>query len=301
MRIAPLARVIALVPVLFLGCGGGQKAATTTDPAVKPTPVGAEKTAPAGTPLLWEAKGPEGSIWLYGTIHTGGADLVPKAAWDALGQAETFVMELDLATLDQATVLKRAMLPAGQTLDTMISKEAWQKLVAALAPIGMTEDVLKRFKPWFAAMAVLQTLMPGGEATDQALLRQAKDKGLVLEYLETADEQLGAAEKALDAKALESLVVDLDGARQGMTELVDAYKRGDVDAIIKLTTDPSQMTPEAAEVMLYQRNRNWLPKLETYLKKGKVFVAVGAGHLPGPGGVLELLEKKGYTITRVAP
>jgi hypothetical protein len=299
-------KLSVLVPVLLVACAGGEKAARSGAAPGAPaaptgaTPVGAEQVAPTGQPLLWQVSSADGQqqIWLYGTIHTGGGDLVPKAAWDALDGSTMFVMETDLDSIDQQAFIKRGFLPAGDSLDKHLSATAWTTLVHAVAPQGVDEATLKHFKPWLAEFLVINAMVPKGEATDHALKRAAKEKGLALEYLETWQEQVDAVEKALDDKSLEQTLADLDGGKTVLGELVTAYKQGDVDAIVKLTTDPTQMTPEAADVMLYQRNKNWEPKLEAYLARGKVFVAVGAGHLPGPGGVLELLAKKGYKVER---
>jgi uncharacterized protein YbaP (TraB family) len=67
-----------------------------------------------------------------------------------------------------------------------------------------------------------------------------------------------------------------------------------------MSTGPYQMTPRQYELMLLGRNRNWIPKLEGYLATGGYFVAVGAGHLPGAGGLLELLSARGYVVERSA-
>jgi hypothetical protein len=289
---------LALVPLLLLACGGG--AAKTAKGTSSPPAIGAEAKPTLGVPLLWEAKGEKGTFYLYGTIHTGGADLVPPAAWQALERSTIFVMEMDTESLDPSALAKRGIRSDDKTLQSELSPAAWKTLVAALAPMGIAEEILQRFQPWFAAVLVLQTVMPGGEATDLALRRKAKARGITLVFLETADEQLDMMSKALDVASLELLLADLGAAKQSLVDLLAAYKRGDAAAIERLSQDPT-MSPEAQEQMFFARNARWIPKLEAVAEKGPVFVAVGAGHLPGERGVIGLLEKAGYTVTRVAP
>ena len=257
----------------------------------------------AAEPLLWEVRTPDaaGHAWIYGTLHTGGATYVPQAAWDALAQSTTFVMETDIDHIDQNDVVARALLPDGQSLDKMMSPQSWTRLVAAFQG-KLSEAQLRRFKPWFVSVVLAQSFLPGGEATDQALKGRAIEQGATLTYLETWQEQLDALEAGTDVASLELMLADLAKARQELDQLVEAYRAGDVDAIVRITTDPaSGMSPAALDRLLYARNRSWVPKIEALVAGGGAFIAVGAGHIPGPGGLLELLAARGYKVARARP
>jgi uncharacterized protein YbaP (TraB family) len=279
----------------------------------KPAPRGADTgTAPAPTakagpeangPLLWEVtpKGGGATLYLYGTVHTGGKDLIPQVAFDKLATTKVFAMEADLESMGMMDLLKRATLPPDQSLDQLVGAADWPKVVEAAKSPMMGEDKLKRFKPWFVAMLLLQKLLDGPpEPVDSILRETAKEKGAEVVFLETISEQLDAIEAALDAKILVEMASDMPKQKQMLEELLAAYKKGDVAEIEKISLDPAQLGDKGLEVMLYQRNRNWIPKLEQLAAGGKpVFVAVGAGHLVGEQGVPALLRARGHTVTRV--
>ena len=190
------------------------------------------------------------------------------------------------------------MLPSDQSLEKLMSPEGWKRLVAAFRG-KMTADELRRFKPWFVSVVLAQSFLPGGVATDQALKARATEQGATLAYLETWQEQLDALEAGTDVTSLELMLDDLDKARAELDALVEAYRAGDVAAIVRITTDPaSGMSPAALDRLLYARNRAWVPRIEELVAGGGAFIAVGAGHIPGPGGLIELLAFRGYQVKR---
>jgi uncharacterized protein YbaP (TraB family) len=289
-RLRRLASVTCLVALAALAAN-----ACASAPAAAPAPTPSKPSLP----LLWRIEGPQGKAWIYGTLHTGGAAFVPGVAWAALAGSTTFVMETDIDHIDQNDLIARALLPDGQTLDQLMSPKAWKQLVEALRGT-LPEAQLKRFKPWFVSVVLAQSFLPGGEATDQALKRRATEQGAKLAFLETWQEQLDALEAGTDVASLELMLDDLDKARHELDDLIEAYRSGDTDAIVKLTTDPAAgMSEQARETLLYARNRNWVPKIEALVSEGGAFIAVGAGHIPGPGGVAELLTARGYKVTRI--
>jgi uncharacterized protein len=292
-----MAAMRRLPGVLLLVVWAAASACAARAPAPEPGPT----FAPSPAPLLWEVRAADGGhAFLYGTLHTGGAGFVPQAAWDALAACSVYVMETDIDHIDQADLLARSLLPAGQTLDQLMSPDGWKRLVAAFKG-KLPEEQLRRFKPWFVSVVLVQSFLPGGEATDQALKTRATQQGAELAYLETWQEQLDAIEAGSDVASLELMLVDLEATRTQLEELVRAYRSGDVEAIVRITVDPaSGMSAAALDRLLYARNRAWLPKIEALVAARGAFIAVGAGHIPGPGGLAELLAGKGYTVTRAA-
>jgi hypothetical protein len=82
--------------------------------------------------------------------------------------------------------------------------------------------------------------------------------------------------------------------------MVDAWSRGDPDAIEKSFADDPEFTPALRDLLIRQRDRNWAEALAKRLEKpGTVFVAVGAGHLVGPDSVQKMLAAKGLKVVRV--
>jgi uncharacterized protein len=288
-------RFAALVlPVLLLACGG-----PAAKPAASTTPAPIANATP-GQPLLWEAKGPKGTVWLYGTIHTGGEKLVPAAAWDALDKSKRFAMETDLDSIDQNELMMRGLLADGQSLDQLLKPEAWKTLVARVGHM-VPENILKKFKPWLAMLMVVQTMLPGGEAPDLVLRNKAKTLGLELAYLEPWTDQIDALEATTDAASLEQTLADLDTGKKVLDQMVEAYATGDIAALDRLVNDPTQWAnPQARDKLLTDRNRRWMPQIEAFSATSDTFIAVGAGHIIGKDGLIELLTADGFVVTRAA-
>jgi uncharacterized protein YbaP (TraB family) len=126
-------------------------------------------------------------------------------------------------------------------------------------------------------------------------LRQGKE----VVGLETMDEQLEAA------KSMKPMLSGLytprltKGILKGFLpeDMITYYRAGDLDKILLLTSEV--FSPEAYSVMIVQRNYKMAERAERYMKKGPTFIAVGAGHLPGPRGVIQLLRDRGFTVRAV--
>ena len=116
--------ITAIAAAALLACGGAERA----QPRPAPAP-----PAERG-PFLWEVPGAAGPSYLFGTIHVGfQADReLPGWVWDRLSSCDTFVMEMDLASVDALEVARMSMLPEGQSLEAMLGPEDWQRLVDAI-------------------------------------------------------------------------------------------------------------------------------------------------------------------------
>ncbi len=77
------------------------------------------------------------------------------------------------------------------------------------------------------------------------------------------------------------------------------YKSQNLDSLYILVQQDGGMIQEKEASFLGQRNKNWIPKIENNIKNGQVFIAVGAAHLPGENGVIQLLRNKGYKVTAI--
>jgi uncharacterized protein YbaP (TraB family) len=252
----------------------------------------------AASPLLWKIEKDGKTSYLYGTIHVGGANLVPAAVWEALDRSQTLVLETDLAAMDPAVLEKRIVLPPDESLERLLTPNAWQALVRALDG-RLPPELLDRCRPWYAAILVVQTFLPEGEAVDALLKARAEKRQLRLAYLESWEDQIDAIEKGTGIGDLELVLADVGKARSDMDELLEAYARGDAVALERLILSPSVLTPGAREHLFDARNRAWLPGIEAALAEGGAFLAVGAGHLVGPASVLWLLAQKGIVAERV--
>lgn len=268
---------------------------------------GSSTQSPEPRALLWKVSKPDGKhmAYLAGTFHMGVAiDKLPPVLWKALDECAILATEIDMRdpSIMRDAAMKHVSLPAGKTLDGLLGQATFDKLVASL---NVAPEQLKPVRPLFLAMQIQAAWLPQTEGTDahiHALATKAKKE---LAWLETPEEQmamfLGLGDQCW-ADQLKDLVNEGDKAKEQLHALHTAYHAGDADKMIAILHDPEseKKYPGMMKVMFDDRNAAWIPKIEAMLERGNTYVAVGTGHLLGPGSVVELLQKRGYAVDRVA-
>lgn len=249
-------------------------------------------------PLLWEVQGAGKPSYLLGTLHIGyDADRdLPQWIWDKLEQSDTFVMEVDLASLSPTEMARASQLPDGHSLEQLLGPDDWQLLRQS---VPLAASGLDRLQPWAAISLLLSNLYPTPVSLDQALARRARMAGKAMVYLE--DWRLQTEILAMTtAEELGQLLEPSSEARKRIERLIDAYRRGDFEAVGAIALDPAAIAANPAQHrrMFADRNRAWVDKLHTPLLQGGLFVAVGAGHYAGEDGLIELLRSRGHVVKR---
>jgi uncharacterized protein YbaP (TraB family) len=262
--------------------------------------------------ILWEVKGRHNTLYLLGSVHMLKAvdSALPPEALRAYAASKVLVMELDLngadtgaaALLESATEL--TTLPEGQTLAAAIGTQLYAQLLARARPLGLEPDVLEHFQPWFAALMVQQMELSksgfdaaAGVDEQFALMAQADHKPII--GLETVDQQLGLfAHLSLEQQRqfLRSTLQESDSAGSETEAVVRAWQRGDTLKLEQLLREGTQDSPELYRLLTTDRNRRWLPRITALLNgDDNCLVIVGALHLIGHDGVIELLQHQGYS------
>ena len=116
--------------------------------------------------------------------------------------------------------------------------------------------------------------------------------------LEKVEDQLGvfdAIPDSLEIRSIMNMVNDFESHKKEFSRMSSIYKTQDLDALYQLMAESPEMMG-SQELLLDRRNRNWVPVMESVMKNSSTFFAVGAGHLAGSQGVLELLSKQGYKV-----
>lgn len=292
--------------------GGAEPALAQAAPAPAPAP--AMALAPAAAPLkpaLWLVEDDDTKVYLFGTIHV----LEPGLLWfdgpvaSAFTGADSLVTEVaDVGGLDAAQALmQNALLPPGETLRDKLSPEDCTALEAALGKTGIPVAAIDRFKPWYAAVMLSSLpLLKAGYRLDQGvemqLAARAKAQGKGQDALETAAFQLGlfnALPEATQVGYLRQVVHDIDRVTAQIGSLIAEWGEGDAEGLAAaMNADKSD--PLLVEALLTRRNRAWAEWIQARLDKpGTVFLAVGAGHLAGPGSVQAMLTERGIKSERV--
>lgn len=262
--------------------------------------------------ILWEVKGRHNTMYLLGSVHmlkAADSALPPEALRD-YAASKLLVMELDLngagagaeALLESGEEL--TTLPEGQTLAAAVGPQLYAQLLARARPLGLEPDILEHFQPWFAALMVQQMELTksgfdaaAGVDEQFALMAQGDHKPII--GLETVDEQLGLfAHLSLEQQRqfLRSTLQESASAESETDAVVRAWQRGDTLKLEQLLREGTQDSPELYRLLTTERNRRWLPRITALLNgDDNCMVIVGALHLIGHDGVIELLQRQGYS------
>ncbi len=287
------------------------------------TPVCADPAAS----MLWEVSGAglgnKGvSIQLFGSLHVGKPEFypLPDLIEDTFRSADHLVFEIDptSATDPQTAMLmqERGMLPAGQTLQNVVSPEAYATLQQVLTSMGLPAAGVNNFKPWLVALMLtnLQVSALGYSALDglEMYFTTRKSPQSDILELESIDQQLAMLDSLNPDMFLGYSLEDLQEGAVELEKMVQAWRCADQDQLSAFMFDDfnnTQSLPlaeqaklkELHQLLFAERNVVMVNGIEQFIRNGKgaYFVVVGSGHLLGQGSVVELLRARGYEVTSV--
>ena len=243
--------------------------------------------------------------YLFGTIHTMPKEdfEMPKKVMDALKSSEMIAMEIDMnmSISEQIELAKMTLLPNGETLKNYMSASAYIKLKSycmdTLAWKESKFDKYAHMKPFFFSSVVLQEKIGKQKSFEMEFQKLAKKYDKPLMGLETVMYQM----ETIDRISIKDQIQFMDDF-SNMSEfdlLFKLYEQEDINGLYKMISSETDMLPEFNHWFLDVRNANWIPVIEKQIRQQTTFIAVGAGHLGGTNGVLELLKKQGYSVTGI--
>jgi uncharacterized protein YbaP (TraB family) len=260
--------------------------------------------------LLWKLEHNDSAAsYLFGTMHSDDPSVVslPAAVQTAFDQAQAVTLEI---VLDEETLLSMAtalLLDEGQTLQSIVGPGLYKRAVRVMETQGVPEMLLSRMKPWAVAVTLMTPPSDNGRVLDLELYQQAVRQGKPVHGLETVDEQLGLFDSLSQQDQIALLEDTLDHLQdidKMLLQLREAYLQRDLDRLVALNqvsmkdSDP-RLVETINRMVVLERNHRMADRLEPHLRQGGQFIAVGALHLPGEEGLLNLLKQRGYAVTRV--
>lgn len=267
--------------------------------------------APADTThtLLWKISGNGLSqpSYVFGTMHIiCKADYnMPDSAKNAAERARQFVFEIDL---DDFSVMQQMMAGKNMTNNTRLADLMQPKQYDSLArflkdSLDMDITAYNRTKPLMLGGVMMQHILGcETESYDLNFLVMAMKSSKTINGLETVKEQAGFMDSIPYKKQAEMLLQamrDFSKSKKDLQDLVKLYKSQDVAALQQGFAEDAGGLADFQPLLLSDRNKRWIPQLEKYMKTAPAFIAVGAGHLGGKEGVLQLLRDKGYVVQPV--
>lgn len=260
--------------------------------------------------LLWEITSPDGAVsHLYGTYHLLGSNFLEERpdVIAAFESSNTVVVE---TVIDSSKLMELAPLSfmPGKSLKAMTDSADYAMLKEKLEPImEMDLMMLDMVKPMVLsttyATSLATELTPdslhyGGLPLDMYFAKEGEITGKTVLPLESLKEQM---EILMNSQTVEEQLADLievlkeDMSEATTTGIIQAYHKDDLIALSE-AAELAGIESGDMEVLVDDRNKAWVPKLEEGLNQGGLFIAVGALHLPGANGLIALLEAKGYTL-----
>lgn len=253
--------------------------------------------------------------YIWGTYHLlpkRYLDLEKKKVTQALKKCKGVVVEM---VMDSKSGIKLSpyLFAKDSSLDVIFSKAEYESLSQLFnSETGLSLSSFNKMKPFVVhatllksskAKSIFDAKKYGNSAMDLDFVNYAQTNSLTVTALETIEEQatlLYSGSIANQKKMLLAIIRDFNNVKLMQDSLYFSYKREDVNAIERLFNDSTIGNYEMdLDALLKNRNLNWMKKLPELFSKKAQFVAVGAGHLVGKDGLLELLKKSGYKVEPV--
>lgn len=290
----PRALLALIASALLASCGGG-----------------IERDA---VPAVWMVRDSDTVIYIAGTIHMlpEGLDWRNGPIVDAIAQSGELVTELSPAELAEAQRIAPAYFygiksePPTQRFVPELQAE-YRRIAASNLPRQFDRD---RLDDWALALLMAQTVavqaaLDGDNGMDNALIDEFSAAGRPLSGIERAAEQFAQFD-AIPASEQRTMLnrlmreIAAGRAKDRLLETVDAWARGDVEALAATVARDAALAPAAHRLLLTDRNRRWADWTQRRMQRpGTLLLAVGAGHLAGPDSLLAMLDARGITPQRL--
>ena len=331
-KITAILLLIIITLSLFAGCG--RETGTETSAVPTETEVPAETLSPLpevdADPLIWRVTDGDGhTLYLFGTMHAcdeRAEEVVERlggiiSSCDALAvEFDTVAYESDVAALSADA--GKMIYTDGSKIDDHLPEELYKRMKKTLSDAETYMSAFRYYKPamWFSLLEnvyVENSSLSTEFGVDQMLISNAYDAGMPILEVESGSFQLGLLtsfpDELYELMIGELLDVSYEDYGKELEGLYTAWLTGDEDALAdtadetpgeggdELTEEERAMVEDYNRKLIGERNVGMAEKAAEYVKSGDtVFFAVGAGHMVGEDGIVSLLEKEGYTVTRIS-
>lgn len=258
---------------------------------------------------VWKIKGSQNTVYIAGSVHLlRQKDYPLPAAYDiAYQDSSRLFFEIDMAEMNDPQILKKMQklgtYSARDSLRRHVSPGTFRLLAEHLTSRGLPTLLFENMKPGLLAinLSSMEAMRMGARA----------ELGLEVKYhqlsvkdgkpsagLETVEFQVTLFDKLNDReqdRMLRATLEKIDDTQKILTDLIEAWKIGDTQAMDTLLNEEFKEDPKLKSILIDKRNQSWIPKIEqAFLGHENVLFIVGTGHLIGKGSVIDLLKKRGY-------
>jgi uncharacterized protein YbaP (TraB family) len=259
--------------------------------------------------LCWKITGAGLSqpSYIFGTIHLIAKKdfFLSKSSENAFKSCKTLALEVDL-NLDKATkkeVGRAAILPNGKSIEDYCTTSELQTIQSFMKDSvkisGLKIKLYSRLKPIYLQSILLKEQLKGDKSYEETFAKKAKKNHMNQVGLEAIDLQM----KILDTIPIQTQIKDMvtsinegKASIRSFNEMIKVYKTQDIEKLHQLTIAEDSGIGNFEDVFLNNRNESWIPTIEKLITQQPTFIAVGAAHLGGQKGIINLLKTKGYTL-----
>ena len=261
--------------------------------------------------LLWRISGNNLSkpSYLFGTIHLLCANDIElsETLKTAIKETDKVYLELDMDNLfEMMQAVQKMKMRNDTTLSDLLPESDYKKVKAFFTSKSsmIPFSILETYKPMLAASMIMQTSTDCDNAIsmEQIIMQQAKQDRKEIKGMETMTYQLSIFDSIpyeVQAKQLLAFITENDTedkASKEYEEMASAYRNQELNKLEMLINKEEFGVGNFADLLLYNRNRNWVVTMGKIFSANSAVIAVGAGHLPGEKGVINLLRKAGYKV-----
>ncbi len=262
---------------------------------------------PDGKSLLWRISGNglQHPSFVFGTFHMMcKSDIkLSQQLREAVAASKVLYLELDM---DDPAMLMGAMqymnMTGDKQLKDLYSAEEFERIKSYFSEeLHVPLQMFQKAKPYFlVALLYPQMLNCGSPASiEEALVKVAHEQQLEVKGLETIKEQAGIFDSIPYEWQATELLKNIDSLSKYQEEfnnMLADYKSQDLGKLEGMISKSEFGSDKYGDLLINDRNANWVKQLDTLMAEQPIFVGVGAGHLVGDNGLLNMLKERGYTV-----
>lgn len=256
--------------------------------------------------VLWKISGNnlKADSYLLGTIHI----LCPEdfvmhdKVKRVIGEVDQVIFEVDLFNPENTALMQQRMMSPTQDFLSNLKSDQIQLIDSVLTANQLS---IKMFDMLHPAMVMSLLTLKSFNCPNPMEIKSVENEvhklaeGKNIADLETIEFQMEMLSKIATPEYFYNYLKLYDEASKLTQQMVIAYNKQDLSILEEVISDPNWMTPEVYDLMLTQRNNNWLDVIPSRISENKTLIAVGAAHLIGKDGLIQQLREKGYTVTPV--
>jgi uncharacterized protein len=271
----------------------------------------AAATVPLENTLLWEISGNglANSSYLFGTMHILCAEdaKLSDNLKRIIKDADLIYFEIDMDNMmEMLGALKYLKMNDNKKLSDLLTPEEYQRVKGYFSAnkSPMPFALMESFKPFFISSLISEQKMACEvkEGMEQAIIKESKQYNKEIKGLESVAFQASVFDSIPYEQQAKELVKSIDSLDKNSAlaqELLSVYKSQDLKKIEELTSREEGGISAFMDLLLYNRNTDWAQKMNGIMQSKNVLFAVGAAHLPGERGVINLLRKRGFSVKPV--